>query len=386
MSEIIKLSGTALFDGERSFGADKVLVLDTDGAVLDIMDKTVAGSGVQELDGLLCPGFINTHCHLELSHMQGVVPEKTGLPAFLTAVMTQRDGGTGMLTAAEAMAMAAAEAGMWEEGISAVGDICNGAATLAHKKESRLYYHSFIECMGFVDAAAPKRFEQSMEIYRQFREINGALHSCSLAPHAPYSVSATLFGLLGDLPDNTPLTMHNQENPAENDLYLNKTGPFLEFYRQFGIDIGSFEPRHTSSLQACLPYLAGSPLILVHNTFTTEEDIRATRQRELPVYWCLCPQANLYIEGCLPDVMLLRNLQCTLTLGTDSLASNHQLSIWKEIQTIQQHFPSIPFTEILQWATLNGAKALGIDDRYGSFTPGKKPGVVLIRENAIRIV
>lgn len=376
MSEPTKLSGRELFDGTRSWGTDKVLVLDTDGTVLDIVDKTAAGSGVQELDGLLCPGFINTHCHLELSHMQGVIPEKTGLPAFLTAVMTQRSGHAGPLTAAEMMK--AAESGMWEEGISAVGDICNGTATLAHKKESRLYYHSFIECMGFIDAAAEKRFEQSMEVYRQFNEINGSFHSCSLVPHAPYSVSATLFGLLAALPANTPLSIHNQENPAENELYLSKTGPFLDFYQRFGMDISSFAPHYTSSLQACLPYLSGSPLLLVHNTFTTEADIRAALRRQLPVYWCLCPQANLYIEDRLPDIMLLRRLQCTLTLGTDSLASNHQLSIWKEIQTIQQHFPSIPLTEILQWATLNGAKALGIDDRYGSFAAGKKPGVVLI--------
>ena len=103
MSEPIKLSGRELFDGTRLLGADKVLVLDTDGTVLDILDKAAAGEGVQQLDGLLCPGFINSHCHLELSHMQGVIPEKTGLPAFLTAVMTQRGGHTGPLTAAEMM-------------------------------------------------------------------------------------------------------------------------------------------------------------------------------------------------------------------------------------------------------------------------------------------
>ncbi|WP_298736651.1 amidohydrolase family protein [uncultured Chitinophaga sp.] len=379
MPEPIKLSGRELFDGTRLLGDDKVLVLDTGGTILDIVDKAAAGEGVQELDGMLCPGFINTHCHLELSHMQGLIPEKTGLPAFLTAVMTQRGDHNGPVSAAAMMEAAATR--MWEEGISAVGDICNGTATLAHKKGNRLYYHSFIECMGFIDAAAEKRFEQSMEVYRQFREINGALHSCSLAPHAPYSVSATLFGLLAALPGNTPLTIHNQETPAENELYLSKTGPFLDFYQHFGMDISGFKPSLTSSLKACLPYLDGSPLLLVHNTFTSEEDILAARQRTLPVYWCLCPQANLYIENRLPDIMLLRRQQCTLTLGTDSLASNHQLSVWKEIQTIQQHFPSIPLTEILQWATLNGAKALGIAERYGSFAPGKKPGVVLIEQH-----
>ena len=372
MPETIKLSATDLFDGEAVL-EDKVLVLKTDGTILDIIERADAGSDVQELEGILCPGFINSHCHLELSHMKGVIPEKTGLPAFLTAVMTQRDSGTD-----QAEAMAAAETRMWEEGISAVGDICNSIATLAHKQNSRLYYHSFIECMGFVDASAPKRFEQSMEVYRQFRDINGPQHSCSLAPHAPYSVSATLFELLAGLPYNTPLTIHNQETLAETELYRDKTGPFLDFYQQFGIDISGFNPGHTSSLQACLPYLANSPLVLVHNTFTTEKDIRAALKRELPVYWCLCPEANLYIEDKLPDVMQLYNLDCTISLGTDSLASNRELSIWKEIQRIHENFPTIPLSAILQWATLNGAKALGVDDRFGSFEPGKKPGVVLI--------
>lgn len=382
MPEIIKLRGKGLFDGERLLDSDKVLVLDESGAVLEIIDKAAVGSGIQELDGILCPGFVNTHCHLELSHLQGVIPEKTGLPAFLTTVMTQRGNGT----ADTDSLMAAAETGMWEEGISAVGDICNGATTLSIKRESRLYYHSFIECMGFVDAAAPKRFEQQMEVYGQFKALNGPRHSCSLAPHAPYSVSATLFGLLAGLSGNSPLTIHNQETPAEDELYRYKTGPFLQFYQQFGIDISGFIPPHTSSLQACLPYLAGSPLILVHNTFSTEEDIRTAMQRTEPVYWCLCPQANLYIEDRLPDVMLLRRMGCTLTLGTDSLASNHQLSIWKEIQTIREHFPAIPLDEVLRWATFNGARALGISERYGSFSPGKRPGVVLIGESPRRII
>lgn len=372
MPEPIKLSATDLFDGTEML-EDKVLVLKTDGTVLDIIDRSDAGTDVQQLEGMLCPGFINTHCHLELSHMKGVIPERTGLPAFLTAVMTQRDNGAG-----QAEAMTAAETRMWEEGVSAVGDICNSTATLAHKKSSRLYYHSFIECMGFVDAAASRRFEQSMEVYRQFRDINGPQHSCSLAPHAPYSVSATLFELLNGLPYNTPLTIHNQETLAESELFHNKTGPFLDFYQRFGIDISGFAPGHTSSLQACLPYLANSPLVLVHNTFTTEKDIRAALARELPVYWCLCPGANLYIEDKLPDVIQLYNLDCTITLGTDSLASNRELSIWKEIQRIHENFPTIPVPAILQWATLNGAKALGIDDRFGSFAPGKNPGVVLI--------
>jgi aminodeoxyfutalosine deaminase len=69
-------------------------------------------------------------------------------------------------------------------------------------------------------------------------------------------------------------------------------------------------------------------------------------------------------------------------LGTDSLASNHQLSIWAEIQALQTAFPNIPLAEMLQWATLNGAKALGMADTLGSFDKGKRPGVVCVDNNA----
>lgn len=383
MVQPTKLSGTAIFDGRQLLEGDKVLVLDGDGTILGIIDRAEAGSDVRELNGLLCPGFVNTHCHLELSHMKGMVPEKTGLPAFLTAVMTQRgaDVNTG-----HPEIMAAAETALWQGGTAAVGDICNGVSTLALKQQGRLYYHSFIECMGFIPATAPKRFEQSREVYGQFGRINGPLHSCSLAPHAPYSVSTALFELISALEGNTPLSIHNQESEAENELYRQKTGPFLDFYQRLGMDISGFRAPGTSSLVACLPYLARSPLLLVHNTYTTEEDIRIAQQRSQPVYWCLCPRANLYIEGRLPDITLLRRMQCTLTLGTDSLASNHQLSVWAEIQAVRQGFPDIPLNEILQWATFNGARALGIADRYGSFSAGKKPGVVLIGDNCERII
>lgn len=380
MSQPVKLSGTDLFNGRQFLGANKVLALDEQGTVLDILNRADAGEDVQFLDGILCPGFVNTHCHLELSHMQGVIPEKTGLPTFLTTVMTQR----GTFAVDPTTAMEAAAAAMWQEGIVAVGDICNTATTLPLKQNSQIHYHSFIECMGFIPPAAPQRLAQSQEVYQQFQAQNGPLHSSSLVPHAPYSVSAALFELLAGLVDNTPLSIHNQECAAENELYRHKTGAFLDFYQRFGMDISGFTAPQTSSLQACLPYLANSPLLLVHNTFSDAADIQAALQRALPVYWCLCPLANLYIEGRLPDIMLLRRMGATLTLGTDSLASNHQLSIWAEIQAIQAQFPEIPLAELLQWATLNGARALGIEGRYGSFEKGKQPGVVVIGEECRR--
>ncbi|WP_343667082.1 amidohydrolase family protein [Chitinophaga sp.] len=377
MTQQQKFKGTALFDGQKILSADKVLILSGDGTVVDIVPAELAGEGVQEVEGILSPGFVNTHCHLELSHMKGVIPEGTGLPAFLTQVMEKRgqQDDTAMKTAAEFM---------WESGISAVGDICNGTATLTHKQGSPVYYHSFVETMGFVPVAAQSRLDYSLSVLEQFRRLNGDMHSCSVVPHAPYSVSEALFSLLSVLPDNTPISIHNQETAAENQLYIDKTGAFMDFYQHFGMDASAFVPTGGTSLPAWLPYFRHLPVVLVHNTFSTKEDVVFTKQHAPNAYWCLCPQANLYIEKRLPDISLLRSEGCTITLGTDSLASNHQLSIWEEIQAIRTHFPEIPLAEILQWATLNGAKALGIAARYGSFEKGKQPGVIAITDKGSR--
>ncbi|MBP1651311.1 MAG: amidohydrolase [Bacteroidetes bacterium] len=377
MTQQLKFKGTALFDGQKILSGDKVLILSEDGTIMDIVSADLAGEGVQEVDGILSPGFVNTHCHLELSHMKGIIPEGTGLPAFLTQVMEKRGQ-------QDDAVIKTAEEAMWESGISAVGDICNGTATLAPKQHSPIYYHSFVETMGFVPVAAQSRLDYSLSVLEQFRRLNGDMHSCSVVPHAPYSVSKALFSLLSVIPDNTPISIHNQETAAENQLYADKTGAFLDFYQHFGMDASAFVPTGGTSLPAWLPYFKHLPVILVHNTFSTKEDVVFTKQHAPDAYWCLCPQANLYIEKRLPDISLLRSEGCAITLGTDSLASNHQLSIWEEIQAIRGHYPEIPLEEILQWATLNGAKALGISARYGSFEKGKQPGVIVITDKGSR--
>lgn len=370
---MIKLTAGDIFDGQKFLGADRCLILDETGAVSAIVPRSWAGEGIIEVEGWLCPGFVNTHCHLELSHMQGLIPEGTGLPAFLQSVMEQREQPAPEIVQ-EAMEKAAAA--MQAEGVVAVGDICNTAASLPVKSRPGMYWHSFVECMGFVDAAAPRRLEHSLAVLARFRENH---LPASIVPHAPYSVSATLFRLLAALENNSPVSIHNQESASEDLLYRSKTGAFLDFYRHFNIDISGFGMTGRSSLQSWLPYFSSTPrLLLVHNTCTPAEDIRFALSGEQEISWCLCPNANLYIENRLPDIQTFLSEGAHITLGTDSLASNRQLSMWEEISTVHRHFPDIPMATVLQWATLNGAQALGISTQYGSLEKGKRPGLVQI--------
>ena len=182
---------------------------------------------------------------------------------------------------------------------------------------------------------------------------------------------------------NQTITIHNQETAFEDNLFLTGTGDFTRMYGMMNMDTSFFQPTGKSSLQSYFERMKSAKnVLLVHNTFTKEEDVvfvsRQSSDVSQTVYYCLCVNANQYIENALPPVDLLRKHKSNIVVGTDSLASNRSLSILDELTTISKNFPHIPLTELLQWSTLNGAKALQMDDQLGSFEKGKTPGVVLV--------
>jgi aminodeoxyfutalosine deaminase len=377
-----KFTADQIFTGYEILPEPAVLICNADGQVLDLVPITDAGDDVMYNPGMLSPGFVNAHCHLELSHLIGKIPKGTGLVGFVQQVMSLRNSNEEEIAAAMEMA----EASMLNAGIVAVGDICNSSDSIGQKLKEQLYYHNFIEAAGFPPEAAAIRFETAEKIYQLFREKN---LPANIVPHAPYSVSVSLLNKMIDFEGNDRLSLHNQEDEAEEQLFYNGEGALIDFYRQLNIDISFFNPPRTSSLQYLLPYFkAYRPLILVHNVFTSEADLRFANELfpfvSAPLYFCLCANANLYINNRLPDIDRLIKHQCNLVLGTDSLASNDQLSIMEEINTISKHFPQLPLAVMLRWATSNGAAALGVDHWAGSFGKGKKPGVISIHEGNVK--
>lgn len=371
-----KFNADHLFTGNQMLGKDSVLVTDEQGKVDDIIPLSEAGDHMETYPGILSPGFINCHCHLELSHMHGLIPRNTGMTKFLLSVLKGRIGENARITEA----MEVSDAYMKEVGIVGVGDICNTDYSLAVKSRSQLHYHNFIEITGFVDEHAHSRFNDALELYSRFTAGQKAA-SVSIVPHSPYSVSDELFRLINTHRKGSLLTIHNQESIAETEFFTTGKGDLLELYAALDIDVSHFTPTAESSLVRSIIKITGDhSLILVHNVNTTEEDLEALKRgRNLPqLFWCLCPNANLYINGTLPNVELLKKSNCFLIVGTDSLASNSQLSILEELKTLQTHFPSISTAELLKWATSNGAAALRLEQQYGSFQKGKQPGIVNI--------
>lgn len=349
--------------------------MDAEGTILEVLTAEAAvAAGLEQVkhhEGLLVPGLINTHCHLELSHMKGLIPKHTGLPEFVQTVIKQRSADEYEVDAA----MLSADREMFENGIVAVGDISNQLVSKMTKRGSLIHYHTFLEVMGFNPATAGQAMQRALELKVAFEPL-----STSVVPHAPYSVSKELFD---ELKMNTgsetgPLSIHNQETADENAFFESKTGAFLGLYEFLGLDIGFYQPSGKTSLQSFLPLLPPGPkTLLVHNTFTALADVLFAKAHHPNLYWCLCPNANLYIENKLPDVNLLKQADLKITLGTDSLASNDQLSIFAEMKTLQTHF-RVSTHELLTWATRNGAEFLGLEARYGTFEKGKRPGINLL--------
>jgi aminodeoxyfutalosine deaminase len=377
-----KFRADHLFTGKQWLDDQHVLIISQEGDVEGIVPLGEAGEDIQALPGILSPGLINCHCHLELSHLKGKIPENTGMVDFLLGVMAQRNFSAEQMAAA----IADSETAMLLNGIVAVGDICNTTLTLAQKQKGRLYYHNFIEAMGFVEQVAERRLEESRKIFEQFASLSAMpIAYNSIVPHAPYSVSPRLFELITHFPGNQLLTMHNQESMAENEFFGKGTGDFARLYQALQIDISFFRPPGKSSLRHCIShFLPNQTVILVHNAITAEDDVQLVADSRLKManfFFCLCPNANLYIGNPLPDIDLLRRSKLPVVIGTDSLASNHQLSIVAELKTIHKQFPHIEIFELLQWATINGARALDIDRYLGSFEKGRQPGIVLIENN-----
>ncbi|MEZ4942282.1 MAG: amidohydrolase family protein [Saprospiraceae bacterium] len=352
-----------------------VVITDDSGKILAIERQSQHDpASLEQVDGVLIPGFINTHCHLELSHMKGMVDTGTGLIPFITGVVTKRNLPAEVI----ADAIERAEQDMLDAGIVALGDISNTTDTFAVKARGRMRYHTFVEVFDFLqDGDAEKTFAGGLAVFEKLQPAPGSTRS--LAPHAPYSVSPTLFEKINAAnPASGGVTsIHNQETPPENELFERGSGAFYDFYKLFDVSLEHFRAPGKSSIFYALQHMNPAlRSLFVHNTLSTPDDIRAAQAWSPHTFWVTSPNANLYIENRLPNYQYFLDAGARVTIGTDSLTSNWQLSILEEMKTIARYQSYVPFSQLLRWATLNGAQALGFDDTLGSLEAGKTPGVL----------
>ncbi|MBW6482658.1 MAG: amidohydrolase family protein [Vicingaceae bacterium] len=368
-----KIAANYIFTGITPPIKNGVITLEDDGTIIHVSEND-AGNIDNELifyEGVICPSFINTHCHLELSYLYQKIPQHISLPNFIKEVVQFRN----QLSVNERLiSIKNAEEQLIKNGVVAVGDISNGDSTFNQKSKNNLYYHTFLEVFEIDSLKAKETVMNAKKLRKNYFSPT----QISITPHAPYSVSIELLNLIVK---ETPsiLSIHNQETESENIMFKEKKGDLYEQLLAFNSAIENWIPTNKSSLQSYLPYLKKAErLLLVHNTYTSKKDIEFANANFKHLFWCFCPNANLYIENKLPNFSLFENETCTI--GTDSLASNHALSILDELKTIALNSKTISLEKMIAWATINGAKFFNIEKQFGSLEKGKKPGINLIQD------
>ncbi|MDR2962697.1 MAG: amidohydrolase family protein [Bacteroidales bacterium] len=365
-----KLKAQYIFDGENLHKLATLVVTEHGRVETILHNETTETAGEEFYNGILCPGFVNAHCHLELSHYRHQIPPHEGLPKFIDNVVALRSTLSG-----ESEAMLAADHEMQRNGIVAVGDISNTDASFTVKKQSPIHYHTFIELLDLFNVQS-QEFERGKKLFSQY------VHTMplSLTPHSPYTCSRQLIERIAvhAAEYGYPLSIHNQECEAENELYREKSGSLYKHIFAHQSEKRPFPTYGKSSLQTYAGWLPTSlPILLVHNTHTTQADIDFLKHNcpDLHYSFVLCPQSNAYIAQEIPPLDLFLKNNVNIALGTDSAASNTQLNMVREMRALQQSFPHASLAQLLRCATLGGAQALHIHKQFGSFETGKTPGV-----------
>ena len=349
-------------------------------------DGTVVATGVCEnpeseeiLDGALVPGFVNAHCHVELSHLFGKFYKGSGMAGFIDQINALRDWAGRDVKARLVQEWMDK---MWNDGVTAMADISNDDASFDVKASHKMYTRTFLEVFG----SEPQMCE---DVMNDVTELNRIADSKGIdaapTPHSCYTMSPQLLSASAAAGlEKGYISYHSQESQEEEDLLLTGTGAMYENRIRNGMSTPPVTGE--SSLKYFIQRLAdaapapyGQHILLVHNVCLQQDDINAAKAVMKNVYWAVCPLSNIFIHNALPPIPLMRENGLAIAIGTDSLSSNDDLSVIKEIACLHENFPEVPMGEIFTWACLNGARFLSKEDVFGTLTAGKKPGVVLVK-------
>lgn len=331
-------------------------------------------------EGIICPGFVNAHCHVELSYMKGLFRKGTGMAGFIDQINELRDTSS---MEDKLLALKDAMDSMWASGVQAMADISNCADSFEIKASHPMYTRSFLEVFG----ANPAECDEVMAYVTDLQAKAEAMGlDAAPTPHACYTMSPELVtassaaGLRSGF-----LSFHSEESEEEEEMMRYGRGPMWDNRVCNGIPTPPVTG--TSSLEyflqrvtAAVPAPVQGNVLLVHECCLTPEGAARAREVLAHPYLAVCPLSNLFIHNTLPPITVMRESGIPICIGTDSLSSNDQLSMIDEIMCLKRAF-DVPMQELLTWACLNGARFLGKADVLGSLEPGKKPGVVRIVDN-----
>jgi cytosine/adenosine deaminase-related metal-dependent hydrolase len=325
------------------------------------------------------PGLVNAHVHLELSWLRGKVPPGQVFTTWIKRLVAARGGrierpdDRRVLDAAHDAAREARAAGT-----VAVGDISNSLASVLPIAASGMHGVVFHELLGFNESSGAL-VDRTREARRLAAGVHGRVR-VSVAPHAPYSVSAELFRAIRQEASSGawPFTsVHIGESPEEMELILAGTG---EWRTMLGA-IGAWREGWVAPGTGPVEYLDGLGVLdertlVVHGVQLSDESLSRLRARRATLV--TCPRSNQWVGVGAPPIERFFASGVAVAVGTDSLASVEDLNLFSEFRAMRRIAPRVPASRILESGTIAGARALGLDHLLGTLTPGKLAEVLAV--------
>ena len=386
-----------LFTGEGEPIADGVIEIEA-GRITAIHNRP-GGNAVDLGNVAILPGLVNAHTHLEFSALAEPITPALPFTSWICKVIADRRARRGNAPeAAESSAMTAGIVESQAAGVRTIGEIATSdvwehPADVLEAADSLRESSLLAERADYPPAGGPRvvafreiigqmpeRFEEQLAVARRHLEASPNPHVIrGLSPHAPYSVHFDLLRQLVDLSiaAHAPVAMHLAETEAELELLTHGTGEFRRMLEDFGLwREGLFAAGHRP-LDFLNELSRSERALIVHGNYLSDDelDFVAGCSHLTVVY---CPRTHAYFGHREHPWLRLLARGANVALGTDSRASNPDLSLWSEVRFLQARFPRIEPRVLLELATRNGARALGLAETTGTLTPGKRADLAVI--------
>ncbi len=326
-------------------------------------------------DAIVLPGLVNAHTHLEFSDVAEPLAAAGGLPGWIRRVVESRRARA--LGDDRAATIAAGLAECAASGVTCVGEIATTVPAGGYGRGPRV--RAFREGLGLSAAAVAATMRS---VGRDLERLRGGGFAAGVSPHAPYSVAAPLARRLVDLAQRRrlPLATHVAESVEEAELLASGGGPFRTLLEDLGAWPHAAPPQLLSAAEWISLLARASRGLVIHGTHLGRDADaieRLARHRDrLGVV--VCPRTTLSLSGSPPPVPLFRAAGLRVALGTDSRASNPDLSVLAECRALVDVGLASP-EEALRMATADGAWALGFERRAGILVPGRPSDLVVLR-------
>jgi cytosine/adenosine deaminase-related metal-dependent hydrolase len=319
------------------------------------------------------PGFVNAHCHLDLTAIRGEELAHATFAEWLAELLPRR----GALADAEIDAATAEGArALLATGTAAVGDIDSFGRSAAVLRATPLEGLAFRELVGRFDAARFARLVAESHAADADADAAPAALRRGFSPHAPYSTGPDAYAAAFAAAGATPVASHLAETAEEDELLRRGRGPLADLFARLGFSPPVWTAAGDSTVAPVFALVPpAATLLVVHGNRLTRDELAECARRSWPVVYC--PRSHRYFGHPRHPAVQLLELGGTLALGTDSRASNPGLDLWAEMACFRSADPAVPDAAILAAATSGGRRALRLD--AAELAPGQPATLQLVR-------